>query len=108
MFVQFPAMILALGLSGVAHGQSDTARPRTVHTVEVLRSTALYGGMDFTKATPNDRHAGGAASDLGPHTTIVRRVPAPIPAAYEQRCPLAWRVDELFSDLARALADLTR
>ena len=40
-------------------------------------------------------------------TTIVRRVPVPIPAAYDQRCPLAWRVDELFADLARALADTT-
>ena len=38
-------------------------------------------------------------------TTIIRREPVPIPRAYEQRCPLAWRVDGLFADLTRALAD---
>jgi hypothetical protein len=40
-------------------------------------------------------------------TTIVRRDPVPIPVAYEQRCPLPWRVEDLFADLARALADPT-
>lgn len=40
-------------------------------------------------------------------TTVVRREPVPISAAYEQRCPLAWRVDDLFADVARTLADST-
>jgi hypothetical protein len=40
-------------------------------------------------------------------TSIVGREPAPIPAAYAQRCGLAWRVDDLFADVARALADTT-
>ena len=40
-------------------------------------------------------------------TSIVRRQPVPIPAAYEQRCSLAWRVDDLFADLSRALDDTT-
>lgn len=40
-------------------------------------------------------------------TTIVRRQLVPIPAIYEQRCALAWRVDDLFTDLTRALADST-
>ena len=31
----------------------------------------------------------------------------PIPAALDQRCPLPWRVEDLFADLARALADPT-
>lgn len=37
--------------------------------------------------------------------SIVRRELAPVPDAYEQRCALAWRVDDLFADLARALAE---
>ena len=40
-------------------------------------------------------------------TTIVRRDLVPIPAALDQRCPLLWRVEDLFADLARALADPT-
>ena len=40
-------------------------------------------------------------------TTIVRRDLVPIPAALDQRCPLPWRVEDLFADLARALADPT-
>jgi hypothetical protein len=40
-------------------------------------------------------------------TTIVKRELAPIPAVYEQRCALAWRVDDLFADVRRALADTT-
>jgi hypothetical protein len=38
-------------------------------------------------------------------TTIMKREPAPIPAVYEQRCALEWRVDDLFADVRRALAD---
>jgi hypothetical protein len=38
-------------------------------------------------------------------TTVVRRERAPIAAAYAQRCRLEWRVDDLFTDVARALAD---
>lgn len=38
-------------------------------------------------------------------TSIVRRELAPIPAAYEQRCALDWRVDDLFADVQRALSD---
>lgn len=40
-------------------------------------------------------------------TTIVRRVPVPIPRPYDQRCPLTWRVDDVFANLARALSDTT-
>lgn len=40
-------------------------------------------------------------------TTIVRRELAPIPAVYEQRCALDWRVGDLFADVARALTDST-
>lgn len=40
-------------------------------------------------------------------TTVVRQELAPIPAAHEQRCTLGWRVDDLFADVARALADTT-
>jgi hypothetical protein len=55
------------------------------------------------------RNAGAVVRDqlVVRDTTIVRREPVPIPSAYEQRCPLAWRVDDLFGDLARALADTT-
>lgn len=38
-------------------------------------------------------------------TTIVRRELAPTPAAYAQRCLRGWRVDDLFADVARTLAD---
>jgi hypothetical protein len=38
-------------------------------------------------------------------TSVVGREPAPLPARYEQYCPRAWRVDDLFADVARALAD---
>ncbi len=40
-------------------------------------------------------------------TTIVRRDGVPIPPALDQRCPLPWRVEDLFADLARALTDPT-
>jgi hypothetical protein len=65
MFVRFLIATCALGLSGAAYGQSDTARGRVprpavrpptsdssrrdVETVDVLRSGAIYGGMDATK-----------------------------------------------------------
>lgn len=38
-------------------------------------------------------------------TSIAGREPAPLPARYEQYCRRAWRVDDLFADVARALAD---
>ncbi|MHB1225250.1 MAG: hypothetical protein ACYC2G_14580 [Gemmatimonadaceae bacterium] len=38
-------------------------------------------------------------------TRRLRREPAPTPATYAQRCLLAWRVDDLFADVARVLAD---
>jgi hypothetical protein len=38
-------------------------------------------------------------------TTVVGREPAPLPARYEQYCPRAWRVDDIFADVAHALAD---
>ena len=40
-------------------------------------------------------------------TTIVRRVPVPIPRPYDQRCPLTWLVEDIFANLARALSDTT-
>jgi Family of unknown function (DUF6174) len=38
-------------------------------------------------------------------TSVVGREPAPLPARYEHYCPRAWRVDDLFADVAHALAD---
>lgn len=38
-------------------------------------------------------------------TLIVRHEPAPTPGAYAQRCLIEWRVDDLFRDVARILAD---
>jgi len=38
-------------------------------------------------------------------TSIVGRQPAPLPVRYEHYCPRAWRVDDLFADVAQALAD---
>jgi hypothetical protein len=38
-------------------------------------------------------------------TSVVEREPAPLPARYEHYCPRAWRVDDLFADVAHALAD---
>jgi hypothetical protein len=35
-------------------------------------------------------------------TSVAGREPAPLPARYEQYCPRAWRVDDLFADVARA------
>jgi uncharacterized protein DUF6174 len=159
MFVRILAMTFALGLSGVAYGQSDTARDRRVpravrpppdstrardKAVDVLRSGAIYGGMDpaarrqmidtldaqrriWNQRRPRvyvirvlevstcidvrtrPRSAGQLLRDqlVVRDTTIVRREPVPIPTAYEQRCPLPWRVDDLFADVARALVDTT-
>src|SRR5690349_13833519 len=155
MFVRVLVVTFALGLSGAAYGQSDTARGRlprpaarppasdstrrsVVDTVAVLRSDAIYGGMDATKrhgmidtlvaqrrvweqrrpraylirvlevstcidVRVGPRKAGALLRDqlVVRDTTIVRHEPVPIPRAYEQRCPLAWRVDDLFTDLAR-------
>jgi len=160
MIVRVLVVTFAFGLSGVANGQSDTARGRPVpraagrppasdstrrrdvDTVDVSRSDAIYGGMDVTKrrrmidtleaqrrtwdqrrprtyvirvlevsscidVRTRPRSSGQLLRDqlVVRDTTIVRRAPVPIPAAYEQRCPLPWRVDDLFADLARALAD---
>jgi len=161
MSVRVLAVTFALGLSGAVYGQSDTARARLprpaarpptsdstrlrdVDTVDVVRSGAIFGGMDATRrrgmidtlevqrriwnqrrprayvirvlevsscidVRVGPRRAGGLLRDqlVVRDTTIVRREPVPIPRAYEQRCPLAWRVDDLFADLARALADTT-
>jgi hypothetical protein len=161
MFVRILAMTFALGLSGVAYGQSDTARgrpvpravrpptpdsarARDVETVDVLGSGAIYGGMDpaarrqmidtlaaqrriWNQRRPHvyvirvlevstcidvrtrPRSVGQLLRDqlVVRDATIIRREPVPIPAAYEQRCPLPWRVDDLFADLARALVDTT-
>jgi hypothetical protein len=38
-------------------------------------------------------------------TSVAGREPAPLPARYEHYCPRAWRVDDLFADVAQALAD---
>ena len=38
-------------------------------------------------------------------TSVVGREPSPLPARYEHYCPRAWRVDDLFADVAQALAD---
>lgn len=38
-------------------------------------------------------------------TTVVRRESVPLPARYEHYCPRAWRVDDLFADVGRALTD---
>ena len=38
-------------------------------------------------------------------TNVVGREPAPLPSRYEHYCPRAWRVDDLFADVAHALAD---
>lgn len=38
-------------------------------------------------------------------STIVRHEAAPMPAAYAQACLVAWRVEDLFADVARILAD---
>ena len=40
-------------------------------------------------------------------TTIVGHEPAPLPRRYEQTCPKNGRVDDLFADVASALADTT-
>ncbi len=40
-------------------------------------------------------------------TTIVRRELAPFPERYAQYCPRAWRIDDVFADVARALTDTT-
>jgi hypothetical protein len=40
-------------------------------------------------------------------TIIVGREEAPLPSAYAHRCPHEWRVEDLFRDLARAIADTT-
>ena len=159
MFVRVLVVSFALGLSAVANGQSDTARGRPVPraarqpaldsarrpdvgAVDVLGSSAVFGGMDATKrrrmigtleaqrriwdqrrprtyvirvlevstcidVRTGPRNADGLLRDLlvVRDTTIIRRDAVPVPAVYEQRCPLAWRVDDLFEDLARALAD---
>ena len=159
MYARVLAAIFALGLTDTAHGQSDTARgrlpraaarppasdsarPRDVDIIEVLRSGAIYGGMDDTKrrrmidtletqrriwnrrrprayvirvlemstcidVRVGPRTAGALLRDqlVVRDTIVVKRQPVPIPRAYEQRCPLGWRVDDLFADLARALAD---
>src|SRR6478672_3390127 len=66
MIAQVLTVTVVLGLSGAAYGQSDTARgrlprpaarpptsdstpPGDVHTVDVLRFGAIYGGMDATR-----------------------------------------------------------
>ena len=38
-------------------------------------------------------------------TTVVRRQSAPMLARYAQSCPREWRIDDLFADIASALAD---
>ena len=38
-------------------------------------------------------------------TAVVGHRPAPIAGLYAQQCPLAWRVEDVFADVARALAD---
>lgn len=38
-------------------------------------------------------------------TTVIGHDPAPLSARYENYCPRAWRIDDLFADLAQALAD---
>jgi hypothetical protein len=80
----------------------DQRRPRA-YLIRVLEVSTC---IDVRRGP---RRAGGLLRDqlVVRDTTIVRRDPVPIPRAYEQRCPLAWRVDDLFSDLARALADTT-
>jgi hypothetical protein len=40
-------------------------------------------------------------------TTVVRKEEAPVPRAWAQACVLEWRVDDLFRQLARAMADTT-
>ena len=40
-------------------------------------------------------------------TTVVRREEAPVPLFYSSRCGHEWRVDDLFRDVAQALADTT-
>ena len=159
MVVRVLAVTAALGLSGVANAQSDTARgrpvpratprqtasdssrPANIDTGNVLSFGPLFGGMDAGKRRRmtdslnaqrqiwdrrrprayvirvlamsciqvQARPRTGVLRDqlVVRDTTIVRRQPVPIPAAYEQRCSLAWRVDDLFADLARALADTT-
>jgi hypothetical protein len=54
------------------------------------------------------RHVGGELLRdrlLVRDTSVVGHEPAPLPARYEHYCPRAWRVDDLFADVARALGD---
>lgn len=62
---------------------------------------------DCISAGLGRRVGGGLLRDrlLVRDTSVVGREPSPLPARYEQYCPRAWRVDDLFADVAHALAD---
>lgn len=77
-------------------------RPRTYairvlevsHCISVRTGPRVDGALSLDQLVVRD-------------TTVVRRDSAPIPARYEQSCPRAWRVDDLFAEVGRALADTT-
>jgi hypothetical protein len=82
------------------HRLWEQRRPRT-YVIRVLRIS------DCIDVRLGPRVAGELLRDrlVVRDTTVLRREVAPIPAAYEQRCLLEWRVADLFADVRRVLAD---
>jgi hypothetical protein len=78
----------------------DTRRPRA-YLIRVVRID------DCIDVSTRSRVAGALprSRQVVRDTTIVRRELAPIAPVYEQHCLRDWRVDDLFSDMRRALAD---